>query len=77
MFEIESNASEILANAQTHQVIADKLLAGQAIPGCFIHLPGPGEIFVGNALLGEMAIGLALVFAAWQGAMSLISMAIH
>ena len=59
MFGIEGNASQILPNAQTHQVIASKLLAGQALPGFIILLPGPGEILVGNALVAEVAVGLA------------------
>jgi hypothetical protein len=59
MFGIESNARQILPNAQTHEVIASELLAGQAIPCGFLHLPGPGQIFVGDALLAEMTVGLA------------------
>ena len=56
MFGIESNAGQVLSNAQTHQVIACELLAGQAIAGCLIHLPGPGEIFVGNPFVAEVAV---------------------
>jgi hypothetical protein len=29
-------------------VIASKLLAGQSISSCFIHLPGAGKIFLSN-----------------------------
>src|SRR5687767_14313530 len=56
---IECGTSEVVSNAQAHQVIASELLAGQAIASCFIHLPGPGQIFVGNALMAEVAIWLA------------------
>ena len=59
MFGIEGNAGEILPNAQTHEVIACELLAGQAISGFVIHLPGPGQILVGNPFLAKVAIGLA------------------
>ena len=55
----EGNAGEIMPNAQTHQVIACELLAGQAIACFIIHLPGPGQILVSDAFLAEMAVGLA------------------
>jgi hypothetical protein len=42
VFWIESNASEIMSNAQTHEVTACELLASQAVAGLIIHLPGPG-----------------------------------
>jgi hypothetical protein len=48
-----------VANAKTHHVVASKLLAGQTIPGCFIHLLGRGQIFVGDPLVAEVAVGLA------------------
>jgi hypothetical protein len=33
--------------------------AGESIPCLFIHLPGPDEVLVGNAFVGEGAVGLA------------------
>jgi hypothetical protein len=41
-------------NPKTHQVIACELLAGQAIAGCFIHLPGPGEVLAGDPFSAEV-----------------------
>jgi hypothetical protein len=48
-----------MANAQTHEAVASELLAGQAIACCFVHLPSPGEILVGNPFLAEMAVSWA------------------
>src|SRR5689334_23053142 len=59
MLGIESNASEIMPNAEAHEVIASKLLAGQSIACLFIHLPGPGEVLVSDAFVTKVAVGLA------------------
>jgi hypothetical protein len=58
-FGLRAMRVRVMPNAKAHHVVASKLLAGQAIPSCFIHLPGPGQILVGDPFLAEVAIGLA------------------
>ena len=60
MFRIECNPCQIFPNPNPHQIIARELLAGQSIAFRIFHLPCPCQIFVGNPLLCETAIGLMM-----------------
>jgi len=58
MLRIESDALQVVVDAQAHEVIASELRAGQVATLGGIQLPGPGEELVGNALGGVVAIRL-------------------
>jgi len=64
-----------MPDAQTHRIVACKLLAGQTIPCLVIHPPGPGQILVGNPFVGVEELGLGII--AWLARNSDASTSLH
>ena len=61
MLWVECDPLQIVSNTQTHQVVAGALLAGQSITICIAQRPGSGQVFVGNALMRGVSVGLHAV----------------
>jgi hypothetical protein len=54
------DAGQILTNPQAEQTILGELLAGEAVPGLLVHLPGPEQHLVCNGCIIEVAVRFAL-----------------